>query len=142
VVSIGGGAFLDHELPSGWTGPCEDMQWYVDDAETRLRYAQRHAGEAVVLLPSWLGQRATFLLPDDHPERATCIREQITAVAERVGAPIIDLAEVLCPEGPAGECSIFRQLDGVHVDPDHASELLAWLLDRAIEVAGPASEQP
>jgi peptidoglycan/LPS O-acetylase OafA/YrhL len=132
LVSVGGGAFLDHELPTGWAGPCEDMQWYVDDVRARLGYLDGRVGEAVVLVPSWLGERATFALPDDHPERATCARGQMFSLAEELGLRTIDFAEILCPEGPQGDCSIFRRLDGVHVEPGHAAEILDWLVDEAL----------
>jgi peptidoglycan/LPS O-acetylase OafA/YrhL len=138
VASVGGGALYDHQLPAGWAGPCEDMGWYVEDVRARLTYLDGRVGEVVVLMPSWLGTKATFTLPDDHPQRSSCVREQLFALADELEVRTIDLAEVLCPEGPQGDCSIFRQLDGVHVDPDHASDILAWLVDAAIEGHDPA----
>jgi peptidoglycan/LPS O-acetylase OafA/YrhL len=142
VASVGGGALYDHQLPGGWSGPCEDMGWYLDDVRARLEYLDGRVAETVVLIPSWLGTKATFSLPDDHPRRSSCVRDQLFALAAEAGVRTIDLAEILCPEGPEGDCSIFRQLDGVHVDPDHAAEILAWLLAEAIEgddlVAQPA----
>lgn len=130
VAKVGGGALLDHRLPTGWTGPCEDMSWYVQDVRERLAWLQERVPDVVVLLPSWLGRLAGWSLPDDHPQRMACVREQMSAVADELGLRVLDLALILCPEGPTGDCGTLRSRDGVHVDPEHADEVLAWLIEQ------------
>lgn len=85
--------------------------------------------DVVLALPSWGGERAAFLAGEEHLERMGCIRSALTAFAAGVGLDVIDLASLLCPDGPGGACNDLRENDGTHIDPEDAPGTLDWVLD-------------
>jgi peptidoglycan/LPS O-acetylase OafA/YrhL len=130
VLVVGNAPMVDRNVDGRWVGPCDDMQWYVDDLDARVTYLRAHVGAVELALPSWGGDKASFLATDDHLERAACIRRELSALAARLAVPTVDLADVLCPLGPDGACTDLRERDGMHVDPEDAPFVLGWLLDR------------
>ena len=132
VLVLGNAPIVDRLVNGHWVGPCDDMTWYVDDLAARVSYLRSHVGGVVLALPSWGGRKAAFLATDDHLVRSGCIRAQLGALADRMQVDTIDLADVLCPAGPAGTCSDLRENDGTHVDPPDAPAVLDWMLDHAL----------
>ena len=89
----------------------------------------------MLALPAWGGPLSTWFVPDDHLAREGCVRDELRAAASNAAAPVVDLADVLCPEGPAGACPPLREGDGLHVDAEDAPMVLDWLLDAVLEVS-------
>jgi len=131
VLMVGNRAVVDHEVAGQWVGPCLTLDWYLADLRDRVAWLQAHAEEVVVVLPSWGGRNATFFAPDDHLVRSACVRDAMTALAATAGVSVVDLADLLCPAGPAGECPDLRP-DGLHVRAEDAPAVLEWLLDRVL----------
>jgi peptidoglycan/LPS O-acetylase OafA/YrhL len=132
ALVLGQAPTVDRYVDGRWISPCEGIGWYLQDLEERVRYVRRHAGEAVLVLPSWGGERATWSLPDDHPARFACIRTELELFARRKAIRTVDLAEVLCPDGPLLPCTDRHEIDGTHVDPEDSPFVLDWLLDRLL----------
>lgn len=132
VLVLGQAPIIDRLVDGEWIDPCIDMRWYVHDVSERIAYMQRHVRDVVLTLPSWGGPGATWSLPDDHQLRTGCVRDQLRALADRTGVRTVDLADILCPDGPSSRCNDLRSLDGTHVDPEDAPAVLDWLLDRSV----------
>ena len=132
VLMVGNRAVVDHLVDGRWISPCIDMQWYVEDLRTRIDWLAARAERVVVVLPAWGGEGASFFATDDHLVRTACVREQMRALVAGSGATLIDLAEVLCPDGPELPCPELRR-DGLHVKAEEAPAVLDWLLDRATD---------
>jgi peptidoglycan/LPS O-acetylase OafA/YrhL len=130
VLMVGQAPTVDRFVDGRWIGPCDGTQWYMSDVEARLTYLRAHAGQVVLVLPSWGGDLITWFLPDDHATRYACIRDAMRDVARRTKVPTIDLADALCPAGPTGACNDTRELDGLHIDVEDAPAVLQWLLER------------
>ncbi|HEX2381801.1 MAG TPA: acyltransferase family protein [Acidimicrobiales bacterium] len=129
VLVLGQAPYPDHLFGDQWLGPCDTMGWYTTDLIQRIAYVRQHVGQVVLALPSWSGAHVTFMMPDDHRARMACIRTALQAMAESTHVPVVDLASLLCPAGPDGECAPFTSDDGVHVNSDQAPFVLNWLLD-------------
>jgi hypothetical protein len=136
VLVLGPAVIIDRLIGDQWVGPCDDMAWYRDDISKRIRFLDAHVDRVVLALPSWGGRLVTWFVPDDHFGREACAREQLAATTAAVGVPTVDLAEILCPAGPAGECPPLRERDGMHVDPEDAPAVLDWLLDSVLATEG------
>jgi hypothetical protein len=132
VLVLGQALTVDRQVGGRWRSPCEGTEWYTADLRDRVAYARAHAGEVVLVLPAYGGERATWALPLDHLARMTCIRRDLVAVATTLGVRTVDLNEVLCPAGPAGPCGDLHEKDGTHVDQEDAPQVLDWLLDRTL----------
>ena len=132
VLVVGYAPLVDRLVGGAWVAPCVDLSWYVDDVGGRIAYLRRHVGEVVLALPSWGGSKASFLSSDDHLERTSCIRDALASLATERGVAVVDLASLLCPAGPRGECNDLRAGDGAHVDPEDAPQVLDWLLDAVL----------
>jgi lysophospholipase L1-like esterase len=129
VLVLGQAPYPDLQFGDQWMGPCETMGWYTADVVQRIAFLRQHVSHVVLALPSWSGARVTFMLPDDHRTRMACIRSALQEMATSTQVPVVDLASLLCPEGPAGDCAPYTSEDGVHVDPKDAPLVLNWLLD-------------
>ena len=134
VLVLGNAPTLDHVIGGRVVGPCDDNSWYLADLEERIGYLRQHVGSVVFVIPSWGGQKASFLAGDDHLARMACIRRDLLSFTARLGVPTVDLASELCPAGPDGQCTDLRDRDGVHVDPDDAPKVLDWLLDNILRI--------
>lgn len=139
VVVVGANAVPDRRLDGEFVGPCESRfrQWYGGDARARLSYLADHAERVVLFLPVWGGENSRWIYPEDHVERTDCVRDILSEAAMEVASQgravkLVDLAELICPDG-AGRCLPYRTKDGVHTDPDHAGEVLNWILTRSLE---------
>ena len=132
VLVVGYAPMVDRQVGGAWIGPCQSLSWYVDDVGARVAYLRGHVDRVVLAIPSWGGSKASFLTSKDHLERMGCVRAALADLATRSSIDTVDLAEVLCPEGPQGGCTALRDADGVHVDHDDAPMVLEWLLDRVV----------
>jgi hypothetical protein len=130
MLMIGQAPVLSHLIGDQWVHPCEDMQWYSSDVEARIHFLKQHVPSVVVVLPSWADNSISWYLPSDHEARYACVRDHLREVAAGAGVTTIDLADILCPEGPDGDCPGYRHRDGMHVDPERASMVLDWMLDQ------------
>lgn len=128
VLLLGNSPMVDHLVGGRWIGPCDGIDWYTDDLAARVAYLRTHVDEVVLAVPSWLGRKGSFLSSEDHRDRSACIRDELTAFAGTLALRTVDMAELLCPAGPAGECNELREADGMHVDPEDAPAVLEWLL--------------
>jgi hypothetical protein len=129
VLMLGQAPYPDRLFGDQWLGPCDSMGWYTDDVTQRITYLRQHVRQVVLALPSWSGAHVTFMMPDDHRARMACVRSALQAMATTAQVPVIDLAALLCPDGPGGACAPFTSDDGVHVNPPDAPFVLNWLLD-------------
>jgi len=134
VLVVGQAVVIDRLIGDQWVGPCGDMAWYREDIAKRIAYLQANVDEVVLALPAWGGPLSTWFVPDDHLAREGCVRDQLRAAASSAGAGVVDLAGVLCPEGPVGACPPLREADGMHVDPEDAPMVLDWLLDAVLQI--------
>jgi hypothetical protein len=129
LLVLGQAPYPDRLFGDQWLGPCDTMGWYTDDVSQRIAFLRQHVRQVVLALPSWSGAHVTFMMPDDHRSRMACVRSALQAMATSLQVPVIDLAALLCPDGPNGECAPFTSDDGVHVNPKDAPLVLNWLLD-------------
>jgi hypothetical protein len=129
LLMLGQAPYPDRLFGDQWLGPCQTMGWYTDDVIQRIAYLRQHVSEVVLALPSWSGPHVTFMMPDDHRARMACVRSAMQAMAAADQVPVIDLAALLCPSGPDGECAPYTSQDGVHVNAPDAPFVLNWLLD-------------
>lgn len=130
VIMAGQGIVVDRDLDGVWRGPCsaELRVWYQADIEARLGLLDTLAGRSVIVLPAWSTDQSRWIYAADHVERVQCVRSILRDAAEsHAGVEVVDLATLVCPSGP-GRCADLRTRDGVHFDPDHAPEVLSWLL--------------
>ena len=129
VLMLGQAPYPDRLFGDQWLGPCDSMGWYTTDVTQRIAYLRTHVRQVVLALPSWSGAHVTFMMPDDHRARMACVRSALQAMATASHVPVIDLATLLCPDGPDGACAPYTSDDGVHVNPPDAPFVLNWLLD-------------
>jgi hypothetical protein len=136
LLVLGQAPTVDYEIGGRWVGPCTDMNWYSADVMQRIAYLRDHVAHVVLALPAWGSPRIRWFLADDYDTRYTCIREALKLVAAAEEVPTIDLAAVLCPAGPDGDCPPYREDDGLHVDTDDAPAVLGWMLDQVAPLVG------
>ncbi len=138
VLAIGTGAVLDRQLDGEFVGPCADRarDWYRADVVARLHLLSAEAEQVVVVLPAWSEAWSGWVNPPDHLARTDCVRGTLRAAVDEAAATppvrVVDLGEHLCPDGP-GSCAPVRTRDGVHIDPDHAPEVLGWLVTASLD---------
>ncbi|MEZ5183036.1 MAG: hypothetical protein R2702_14375 [Acidimicrobiales bacterium] len=132
IVVAGNHAMLDHQLDGTWRHPCHApfRSWYQGDLEGRLGYLKTKADRVVIVLPAWPGSNSGWIMPDDRAKRADCVRSVTRAAASAQGVAVVDLGTYLCPTG-AASCNSWRSKDGMHVDPERAATVVAWLLAQA-----------
>jgi peptidoglycan/LPS O-acetylase OafA/YrhL len=129
ILMIGQAPYMDRLINDQWVGPCDSMAWYTDDVTARIAYLRQHVHQVVLALPSWSGSKVTYSVPDDHRARMACIRSALQTLATTTQVPVVDLASVLCPAGPDGDCAPYTSDDGVHVNAGDAPLVLNWMLD-------------
>ena len=130
ALVLGMAPIYDHLVDGQWVGPCQSVDWYLDDVSLRIDYLRRRGLDVVFVLPSHLGERSVFTVPDDHPARMECIRAALKDFLAVQQVPFVDLEQKLCPDGA---CNTYRSRDGMHVDPDHAPEVLDWLVEQIMQ---------
>jgi peptidoglycan/LPS O-acetylase OafA/YrhL len=130
LLALGQAPMLDRQIDGKWVSPCQTMDWYVKDVSQRIDYLKTKVHQVVLALPSWGGKKITWFLPDDNAARYACVRTQLSDLAATEHIKTIDLADVLCPNGPDGACNDDRSQDGLHVDPDAAPKVLDWVVDQ------------
>ncbi len=126
LLVIGQVATVDRLIGDRWNHPCESTGWYLDDVRERITFLRSEGVEPVIALPARFGQRASFILPDDYGERMSCVRTSLFAVAFEQQVATVDLDGLLCL---GDDCEGRRTRDGIHVDPEVASDVLDELVD-------------
>jgi peptidoglycan/LPS O-acetylase OafA/YrhL len=132
VLVLGQAPTADRFVDGEWLHPCDSIDWYLADVANRVDYLRNEGLTVVFALPARPGTGATYVLPDDVDARFACVRDTLTPFLESLDVAIVDLDNVLCP---ADDCDRIRTIDGVHVDPEFAPEVLDWLLDESLAVA-------
>ena len=132
---LGQAPTADRFIDGVWLHPCDSIDWYLTDIEERIAYLRNEGLTVVFALPARAGTGATYVLPDDVDERFACVRADLTSMLDSLDVAIVDLDTVLCPDD---DCDRIRAIDGTHVDPRFAPEVLDWLLDQTLALAGPA----
>lgn len=133
VLMLGQAPTADRLLNGDWLHPCDSIDWYLSDIADRISYLRDEGVKVVFALPARAGTGATYVLPDDVDARFKCVRAGLTTMLESAGVAIVDLDSILCPDN---DCDRIRTIDGTHVDPRFAPEVLDWLLDETLTVAG------
>jgi hypothetical protein len=127
VLMVGVAAALDRYVDGEWEHPCDGIGWYTDDLARRIEFLRSRDMRVVFALPAPPGPAVQFILPSDYEERYACVRAELGEFLATQPVDVIDLAEVLCPD----DCGSTR-VDGLHVRADLASDVLDWILDRAL----------
>ena len=131
VLVLGQAPVIDRQIEGEWQGPCDGIDWYLDDVAARIEFLHNEGVRPVLAIPARYGERVSFMVEDDHLERVGCVRAAMLGLAARVGADVIDLDPVLCPDD---DCNALRSDDGIHVDAPFAPEVLDELLDDVLEL--------
>jgi peptidoglycan/LPS O-acetylase OafA/YrhL len=131
LLVIGQAATVDRLVDERWSHPCEADSWYLDDVRNRIEFLRAHDVEPVIALPARFGKRATFIVPDDHGARMSCVRTSLVAIAFEQRVHTVDLDGLLCS---GDDCDGRRTRDGIHIDPDVASDVLNELVDLTLAV--------
>ena len=130
LLVIGQAPVVDHLIDDVWQGPCDGIDWYLEDVRLRIAFLRGEGVRPVLAIPAPYGQRVSFMVEDDHRERIGCVRSAMLGFAGELDLDHIDLDEFLCP---AGDCDARRDADGIHVDSEFAPEVLDELLDRVVQ---------
>jgi peptidoglycan/LPS O-acetylase OafA/YrhL len=129
LLVLGQAPVIDRLVDGKWRGPCDGIEWYLDDVARRVEFLRDNDVQPVLALPARFGRHATFMLTDDHPERIECVRTAMRDFGDVESIDIIDLDPLLCIDD---DCDARRSADGVHVDPHLAPTVLDELLDVAL----------
>lgn len=139
LVMVGISGALDTRVDDAWRGPCDGLDWYVDDLAARVDFLRSRGLDVVFALPSALGRYSTFMMPDDHPARMACVRAALASMLTLREVPVVDLEPRFCPDG---DCDAIRPTDGVHVAPEFAGDTLDWLMGEVVDVLTRQSTEP
>jgi peptidoglycan/LPS O-acetylase OafA/YrhL len=131
LLVLGQAPTVDRLIEDRWLGPCDSLDWYLEDVAQRVEFLRSQGTEPVLALPARFGQRITYILEDDHADRIACIRGALAATADRLGIDTIDLDDVLCRDD---DCESLRTIDGVHVDAAVAPQVFNEVIDRVLEL--------
>ena len=126
VLVLGQAPVVDHLIDGEWQGPCDSIDWYLDDLGERVEFLRSEGVRPILAIPARYGERVSFMVEDDHRERVGCVRSAMLGFALRQDVEHIDLDQVLCPND---DCDSRRDTDGIHVDPEFAPLVLEELLD-------------
>ena len=133
LVMVGLTGAVDRQMDGEWYGPCDGLDWYVDDVAARVDFLRGRGVDVVFALPATLGSRSTFMMPDDHVARMACVRAALSTMLTGRGVPVVDLEPYLCPDG---DCDAIRSVDGVHVTGEFAGPALDWLVGETMSALG------
>jgi len=131
LLMIGQAPVVDRLVDERWQGPCESLDWYLDDVVARVEFLQGADIEPVLALPARYGEGVTYVVTDDHLERIQCIRTALRDTAIGLDVQWFDLDDFLCPDD---QCDVRRTADGVHVDADVAPVVLNEVLDQVLAI--------
>jgi hypothetical protein len=131
VLVLGQAPTADRFVDGEWLHPCDSIDWYLADVADRIDYLRDEGLTVVFALPARPGSGTTYVLPDDVDARFACVREGLIPFLESLDVAVVDLDTILCPDD---DCDRIRTIDGVHVDPEFAPEVLDWLLDESLAV--------
>ena len=126
LLVVGQAPVVDHRIDGEWQGPCDSIDWYLDDLNQRVEFLRGEGVQPILAIPARYGERAAFMVEDDHLERMTCIRSAMFEFALRNDVEHLELDPLLCPDD---DCDARRSADGIHVDPEFAPLVLDELLD-------------
>jgi len=133
LLVLGQVPMADRLVDGEWREPCEGIEWYLADIGARVTDLRQRGADAVVALPARPGDGSGFFYPGDVDARSLCVRSQMEAYLLANDITTVDLDDVLCVDD---ECNRLRTIDGVHVDPEYAPEVLDWLLDETLDATG------
>jgi len=134
LLVLGQAPVIDHQIDGEWQGPCDSIDWYLDDLARRVEFLRSEGVRPVLAIPAPYGERVLFMVEDDHPERVSCVRSAMLAFASQYDIEPVDLDPILCPDG---DCDALRGADGIHVDPEFAPQVLDELLDEVLALTAP-----
>jgi len=126
LLVLGQAPVVDHLIDGEWQGPCDSIDWYLDDLDQRVEFLRGEGVRPILAIPARYGERVAFMVEDDHRERMGCVRSAMLGFALRHDVAHIDLDQVLCPNN---DCDARRDADGIHVDPEFAPLVLDEILD-------------
>ena len=131
VLVVGQAPVIDHLVDGEWHGPCDSIDWYLDDLTRRVEFLRAQGIRPILALPARFGQRVTYIVPDDQGERIGCVRSAMLGWAAGLDVEVVDLDQFLCPND---DCEVLRTGDGIHIDPAAAPDVLNEILDRVLEI--------
>jgi peptidoglycan/LPS O-acetylase OafA/YrhL len=131
LLVVGQAPVIDRQIDGEWQGPCDSIDWYLDDLANRVEYLREQGVRPVLAIPARYGQRVSFMVEDDHLERIACVRSAMLRFAADHDVGHIDLDQFLCPND---DCDARRDTDGIHIDPEFAPLVLDELLDGVLEL--------
>ena len=137
LLVVGQAPVIDRRIDGEWQGPCDSIDWYLDDLASRVEYLREQGVRPVLAIPARYGERVSFMVEDDHLERIACVRSAMLRFAADLDVEHIDLDQFLCPDD---DCDARRGTDGIHIDPEFAPLVLDELLDDVI--ASSATDPP
>jgi hypothetical protein len=126
LLVVGQAPVIDRQIDGEWQGPCDSIDWYLDDLAERVDFLRDEGVRPIFAMPARYGQRVSFMVEDDHRERMGCVRSAMLGLALRHDVEHIDLDPVLCPND---DCDARRDADGIHVDAEFAPVVLDEILD-------------
>ncbi|MFM7271098.1 MAG: hypothetical protein ACKO2C_05640 [Actinomycetes bacterium] len=129
VLMVGQPPILDAFVDRAWRGPCDGIGWYLDDVAHRVELLRAVGVPPVLALPAPPGPNSRFMYPDDYATRSACVRAEMARAAARWRVPVIDLTEVLCPDGRVDPCRTTAH-DGIHVEARQAGPVLDAIVER------------
>ncbi len=138
LLVVGQAPVIDRQIDGEWQGPCDSIDWYLEDLANRVAYLREQGVRPVLAIPARYGQRVAFMVEDDHLERVACVRSAMLGLSSDLDVEHIDLDQFLCPND---DCDARRDTDGIHIDPEFAPLVLDELLDGVLELTAtdPAS---
>ncbi len=131
LLVLGQAPVIDHVIDGEWQGPCDSIDWYLDDLAGRVEFLRGEGVRPILAIPARYGERVSFMVEDDHRERMGCVRSAMLGLASRLDVEHVDLDQILCPND---DCDARRDADGIHVDPEFAPVVLDELLDGVLEL--------
>jgi peptidoglycan/LPS O-acetylase OafA/YrhL len=135
LLVLGQAPVVDHLIDGEWQGPCDSIDWYLDDLDQRVEFLRGEGVRPVLAIPARYGERVAFMVEDDHRERLGCVRSALLGFALRNDVDNLDLDPVLCPNN---DCDARRDADGIHVDPEFAPLVFDEILDDVLALVDAA----
>ncbi len=135
LLVVGQAPVVDHLIDGEWQGPCDSIDWYLDDLDQRVEFLRGEGVQPVLAIPARYGERVAFMVDDDHRERVGCVRSALLGFTLRHNVDNLDLDPVLCPNN---DCDARRDADGIHVGPEFAPLVLDEILDDVLALVDTA----
>ncbi len=94
LLVVGQAPVIDRQIDGEWQGPCDSIDWYLDDLAKRVEYLREQGVRPVLAIPARYGERVSFMVEDDHLERIACVRSAMLRFAADLDVEHIDLDPV------------------------------------------------